>query len=211
MPQVDPYDGQARNAFPATVAPGTNQAFWVDIFVGNGTAPGIHPGTVRVRWASATTAAAAPPTELALALKVHTFALPSISRYQTTFNCSPKGVLLGRMNGSSATREQKVAWQRQYVDLGLMHRVTFSDFLEADEVSRRVTHALLALAPWPVAGLSRRDGRVGVRSSTEGVTSPLASGECVTQTHPWRSHIINFLLEGGARRGGAACPPRTWR
>ena len=140
MGQVDPYDGQTRNAFPATVAPGTNQAFWVDIFVGNGTAPGIHPGTVRVRWAAATAAAAAAaaPTELALALKVHKFALPSISRYQTTFNCSPKGVLLGRMNGSSATREQKVAWQRQYVDLGLMHRVTFSDFLEADEVGHLV-------------------------------------------------------------------------
>ena len=31
----------------------------------------------------------------------------------------------------------QVAWQKQYVDLGLMHRVTFSDFLQADEVIHR--------------------------------------------------------------------------
>ena len=39
------------------------------------------------------------------------------------------------MEKSRPTRAQRVEWQRRYVDLGLMHRVTFSDFLKADPVA----------------------------------------------------------------------------
>ena len=35
---------------------GTNQAFWVDVFVKNGTAPGLHSGTVAVGLYSIATA-----------------------------------------------------------------------------------------------------------------------------------------------------------
>jgi hypothetical protein len=130
IPAKDVYDQQSRTAFPVPVLPGENQAFWVDIFVKNGSTPGTHNGKVTVRWAGNR-----PPTALPLSLKVHQFTLPSISRYQTTYNCNPKGIAAGRMGKATPTREQKVKWQKQYVDLGLMHRVTFSDFLKADEVA----------------------------------------------------------------------------
>ena len=139
IPAVDPFDKQTRNAFPAAVAPATNQAFWVDVFVKNGTAPGLRSGTATVllRTAAERGRAPAPPTRvvLPLSLQVHRFTLPSISRYKTTFNCNPKGVVLGRMAKLPLTRAQRVEAQRQEVDLGLMHRVTFSNFLEADLVA----------------------------------------------------------------------------
>ena len=80
----DPYDHPERNALPVTVAPGTNQAFWVDVCVPKGTTAGDHTGTVTVSWGSDDQD---PPTVLALALTVHPFTLPSISRYKTTYNC----------------------------------------------------------------------------------------------------------------------------
>ena len=158
IPEKDVYDKQTRNAFPAPVAAGTNQAFWVDVFVRNGTAPGVHTGSVTVRWGSGTSgsssgeggsedgsqggidgdgvpAPAPAPTVLPLTLKVHKFTLPSISRYSTTYNCNSKAIVAGRMEKTIPTRAQRVEWQKQYVDLGLMHRVTFSDFLKADKVA----------------------------------------------------------------------------
>ena len=36
IPDTDVYMKEKRNAFPATVPSGTNQAFWVDVFVKNG-------------------------------------------------------------------------------------------------------------------------------------------------------------------------------
>ena len=140
IPEKDVYDGQTRSAFPAPVAAGTNQAFWVDVFVKNGTAPGLHSGSVTVRLGSSSSESAVAsrvaPTVLPLDLKVHKFTLPSISRYMTTYNCNSKAIIAGRMQkGVSSTRAQRVEWQKQYVDLGLMHRVSFSDFLKADEVA----------------------------------------------------------------------------
>ena len=143
IPARDPYDHQERNAFPASIAAGTNQAFWVDIFVPDGTAAGTHAGTVTVDWAETRSAggggggggATASPTMLPLALTVHPFTLPSISRYQTTYGCPINGILAGRFLGkapANTSHANRVLWQKQYVDLGLMHRVTFSDFLGAD-------------------------------------------------------------------------------
>ena len=138
IPDTDPYDKQKRNAFPAAVPDGTNQAFFVDLFVKNGTAAGSHAGTVTVHWASAgDEAGQAQPTVLPLTLQVYNFSLPSVSRYATTYNCDSRAILmgryLGRWNVAPQTSEQVVKWQKQYVDLGLMHRVTFSDFLRADQ------------------------------------------------------------------------------
>ena len=154
IPAVDPFDKQARRAFPITVQNGANQAFWVDVWVRNETAPGTHSGSVTVKfgvnWTSSGTGQQhaqqqekqqqeqQQQQELPLSIKVHSFALPSISRYATTFNCGIDNILTGRFLGdipSNITRAQRVAWQKQYVDLGLMHRVTFSDFLGADPES----------------------------------------------------------------------------
>ena len=137
IPDVDVYYHEKRNAFPAMVPAGQSQAFWVDVFVPNGTAPGPHPGAVTVAWAAAAgeDAAPPPPTELPLGLTVFGFALPSVSRYSTTYNCPISAIEAGRFLGSppaNVTHGDRIEWQKQYVDLGLMHRVTFSDFLGAD-------------------------------------------------------------------------------
>jgi hypothetical protein len=134
IPAVDPYFNETRNAFPISVAPGTNQAFWVDIFVSNDTKPGMYNATVTVTFGS--TRSKEPPQTLPLALRVHSFSLPSTSsHFATTFNCDIKSILAGKYLGhypANLTGAERVALQKQYVDLGLMHRTTFSDFLGAD-------------------------------------------------------------------------------
>lgn len=130
IPDRDVYVNEKRNAFPATVASGTNQAFWVDLFVKNGTAPGTHEGTItmQARGTSST-------MTLPLSLEVYKFALPSISRYATTYNCNNNDILTGYFLKNippNTTGAQRAKFQKDYVDLGLMHRVTFSDFLDAD-------------------------------------------------------------------------------
>ena len=133
IPDTDVYAKQKRNAFPVTVPSGTNQAFWVDVFVKNGTAPGLHSGTVTVQLQGSSS-----PISLPLDLRVHKFTLPSVSRYATTYNCDAHSILAGyflQNVPANTTGAQRAQWQKEYVDLGLMHRVTFSDFLKADEQS----------------------------------------------------------------------------
>lgn len=71
-------------------------------------------------------------------IRVFNFSLPSTSKtYATTFNCPLRCILDGKYydNGGppkNISRSEKVALQRLYLELGLMHRVTTSDFLDSD-------------------------------------------------------------------------------
>jgi hypothetical protein len=59
-------------------------------------------------------------------------------RYQTTYNCETNSILAGYFLNKvppGTTGAQRAKFQKDYVDLGLMHRVTFSDFLQADPQS----------------------------------------------------------------------------
>jgi hypothetical protein len=131
VPVTDPYFNETRNALPCAVPAATNQVFWVDVFVPPGTAPGMHNGSVVVRFAGD----GVEDATLALALRVRNFSLPATSRrYRTTYNCPSNNILAGRYLNhvpGNNTPEELASFQRQYVDLGLMHRVTFSDFLSA--------------------------------------------------------------------------------
>lgn len=129
IPDVDVYDHQKRNAFPVTINAGFKQAFFVDVFINTGANPGTHNGTVTITFGGESKAS------LPFSITVRNFTLPSISRYATTYNCRPASILSGRFLKNipeNITGAERVAWQKQYVDLGLMHRVTFSDFLDAD-------------------------------------------------------------------------------
>ena len=50
-----------------------NQAFFVDVFVKNATAPGVHTGSVTVHMAGAS-----PPLVLPLSIKVFVLAVPTL-------------------------------------------------------------------------------------------------------------------------------------
>ena len=101
-----------------------------DLFVKPGTPAGSIQGTVEVSLAGA-----AASVKLPITVRVRNFELPSISEFATTFSCETKSILSGiflKDIPRNITSEEQIGWQKQYVDLGLMHRVTFSDFLGAD-------------------------------------------------------------------------------
>jgi Ca2+-binding RTX toxin-like protein len=48
IPKVDPWYGEARNAFPVSVPAGQNRAAWIDVFVPANSAAGRYSGSVEV-------------------------------------------------------------------------------------------------------------------------------------------------------------------
>lgn len=46
IPKVDAFFGETRNAFPAPVAAGQTQPFWVEIHIPDGQVPGMYAGKV---------------------------------------------------------------------------------------------------------------------------------------------------------------------
>ena len=72
--------------------------------------------------------------ELSFTLHVFNFGLPSVSKFKTAFGCDTKAMISGKYptggGGSNVTEIAEL--QRSYLELGLMHKVTFSNFLEAE-------------------------------------------------------------------------------
>jgi hypothetical protein len=155
IPERDPFVGETRNAFPAQVPAGRMQAFWVDLFVPPGTAAAAaHKVSVGVVFSGVAQLLQLPP----ISLHVRNFSLPSTSRrYTTTFGCNIRSALLARFEGPpphNVTAAEKRLLMRRYVELGLMHRASFSDFLLADDdvVAPRWPNgssAPPAPTPWP--------------------------------------------------------------
>ena len=113
----------------AVASQGARQAFWVDLFAdGNLTTPGMYAATVTITFDTH------PPNHINLTIQRRNFSLPSTSkRYQTAYGCSTNGILAGRFGDHNPTYrspEELANMQRQYVELGLMHRISFSDFLK---------------------------------------------------------------------------------
>src|ERR1700689_87059 len=48
IPKVDAFYGEKRNAFPAQVAAGQTQGFWVELLIPSGQTPGTYNGSVTV-------------------------------------------------------------------------------------------------------------------------------------------------------------------
>jgi hypothetical protein len=134
-------------AFPApALVAGTNQAYWVDLFIPKNTPAGDHSVTVTVTFSSPTTNTTitssssnttsnttTTTTTIPLTLHVWDFALPSTSkRYATTYNCENKAIQTA-IGNKSYTPTELAAIQKPYVELGLMHRITFADFLASEE------------------------------------------------------------------------------
>ena len=107
--------------------------FWVDLFAdGNLTTPGVYAATVNIVFATHST------HQISLTVQRRNFSLPTTSkRYQTAYGCSTSGILAGRYGNHEPSHwppEVLANMQRQYVELGLMHRISFSDFLKVGAV-----------------------------------------------------------------------------
>ena len=145
VPSVDPYFHEQRAVFPLEIPTGESRAVWIDVFVAPATRVGEHVGTVTV---VASEQAKAAPITLPIALRVINFTIPSISkRYTTSYSNPASNVLIGRWprnatQRASATSREKYELQKAYVDLGLMHRISFSDFLHHSGDSEAALDAL---------------------------------------------------------------------
>ena len=97
IPAVDPYFGQARNAFPFTVAASQTQSAWIDVLVPSAAPPGYYYGTVTISDGSTVIG------QLTVALRVWAFALPSTATLKSAFGVSsdPNGMCIQAFGAGS--------------------------------------------------------------------------------------------------------------
>eukprot|EP00041_Stephanoeca_diplocostata_P024187 m.606598 g.606598 ORF g.606598 m.606598 type:complete len:729 (+) comp22471_c0_seq4:1-2187(+) len=137
VPTKDVFYNETRNALPATAPINGNQAFWIDLFVPPDHDSGKFDGSVQVtllagRHDGETT------QSIPFSINVFNFSLSSTSKtFSTTFNCPLRNILDGKyydegVPPDNISRSEKVLLQRLYLELGLMHRLTTSDFLDSD-------------------------------------------------------------------------------
>ena len=79
IPTVDPYSGEARNAFPVTVLANQTQSAWVDVLVPPGAPPGNYTGTVTIKDGNNVIG------QLTVTLQVWAFTLPSTATLKSAF------------------------------------------------------------------------------------------------------------------------------
>ncbi|MEZ4266454.1 MAG: DUF4091 domain-containing protein [Myxococcota bacterium] len=79
IPDVDPYFGEKRNAFPFDVPAGESRAVWVDVFVPPGTPPGGYTGAVTVTGEGIGTVV------VPVQLHVRAFELPSTASLKSAY------------------------------------------------------------------------------------------------------------------------------
>jgi hypothetical protein len=130
VPVVDPFYSETRNALPAAFnVECTRLLFWIDVYVAENVHAGMHSGRITVRFRSGQIVA------VPVSLRVYNFSLPPTSRrYVTSYKCPQRTILQGKYLDkvpANISTAERLLLQRQYVDLGLMHRVSFSDFLRA--------------------------------------------------------------------------------
>ena len=79
VPDVDPFFGEKRNAFPLTVVANTTRVVWVDVLVPQTQAPGDYSGAIEID------VGGAPAATVPVALHVGNFALPSTATLASAF------------------------------------------------------------------------------------------------------------------------------
>ncbi len=121
IPAVDPYYGEARNAFPVDVPAGENRVAWIDVLVPVDQAAGTYQGSLAVTDASGFSATV--PVELV----VRSFGLPSTASLASAFGMDFD--LCPAQIGKECFPDQERGWELKsvYVRAALENRVTVSD------------------------------------------------------------------------------------
>lgn len=122
IPDVDPYFGEKRNAFPFDVPAGENRAIWVDVHVPAGTPAGTYKGTVEV------TAAGGFTQSLPVELEVYPFELSSTPSYASSYGLSWNATCKQHFGEvwCNGNEEQYDQLRVLYGMAGLDNRMTFS-------------------------------------------------------------------------------------
>lgn len=122
IPDVDAYAGEARNAFVHfNIDAGQTRAVWADIHVPVDQAPGLYTGTFSVSGTGLS------PVAVTVALRVHTFALPSTSSLPSAFGFSVDDVTRAHLGGqwcSDFPAAQTNALLVSYARAALDHRIS---------------------------------------------------------------------------------------
>jgi MYXO-CTERM domain-containing protein len=132
IPKVDAFYGETRNAFPASITAGQTQAFWVELHVPDGQAPGLYAGKVTV------TDGEGAATDLALTIHVRAFSLPSTSSLGSVYGFDWDGPCQGHFGGygpPNCDDQQLEAINALYFQDALNHRLTISALVYAPPIS----------------------------------------------------------------------------
>lgn len=123
IPTVDPYFGQARNAFPVNVPANQTQSAWIDILVPSSAPPGYYSGTVTISDGSTVIG------KLSVQLEVWAFTLPSTATLKSAFGVSgdPNGLCIqaygaGSDNGYSECAQYPGSGANSDAAIELIHR-----------------------------------------------------------------------------------------
>jgi hypothetical protein len=132
VPKVDAFFGETRNAFPAQIAAGQTQAFWVELLIPNGQAPGTYNGSVTI------TSSAASPVTISVSIQVRAFALPSTSSLGSAYGFEWDGPCLGHFGGYGGPNcddKGLEAINALYFQDALNHRLTISALVYAGPIT----------------------------------------------------------------------------
>ncbi len=132
IPRVDEFFGEARNAFPATVAAGQTQPFWIEIHVPDGQTPGMYSGVVTVAEQGGAT------TDVSLTIHVRAFSLPSTSSLASVYGFDWDGPCQGHFGGygpPNCDDQGLEAINALYFQDALNHRITISELVYAPPVT----------------------------------------------------------------------------
>jgi hypothetical protein len=133
VPAVDELAGEARNAFPFSVASGESRAVWAEVHVPAGAAPGDYAGSVQLSWdgGSAT---------VPVKLTVWPFTLPSTASLKSAFALSYGALVAGHGVSGGALSTLRA----RYGQLALDHRVSLS---RIDDGQPDLAHFTAAFGP----------------------------------------------------------------
>jgi len=121
IPDVDPFVGEKRNAFPFDVPAGEIRTIWVDVHVPPGTKAGTYKGSLEVKGNGI-------QQSLPIELEVFGFELPSTPSYATAFGLTWNGTCQAHFgeawcNGDDETFDRL---RQLYGIAGLDNRISFS-------------------------------------------------------------------------------------
>jgi hypothetical protein len=124
IPTIDPFDRQARNAFPVDVAAGQNQPVWVEIFVPPDTLPGRYQGTMTL------TGDGLGDTDVPFDVRVRDVSVPRTSTLPVVFGFSAISAMQAHYGGYRSD-DDGIELYHRYAALALRDRITLGGGLMA--------------------------------------------------------------------------------
>jgi len=132
IPNVDAFYGETRNAFPATIAAGKTQPFWIELLIPTAQAAGMYTGTATV------TPKDGSALSIAVSIQVRNFTLPSTSSLGSAYGFDWDGPCAGHFGGYGSPNcddQQLEALNALYFQDALNHRISISALVYAPPIT----------------------------------------------------------------------------